>query len=303
MAVSKPTLVILAAGMGSRYGGLKQIDGVGPSEEGIIEYSIYDAIRAGFGKVVFVIRKDIEEPFREKFDGKFGDKIEVAYAFQGMDSYVPDDVDYTKREKPWGTTHAMLVAKEVTHEPFAVINADDYYGIEAFEKMASFLVAEADPQTFAMVGYVLHRTLSDHGTVNRGVTVVAEDYLLQDVNERLKIQRGDDTKVRYLGEDGHQYELADDSVVSMNFWGFHPAIFDRIEEGFAKFARENTDNPKAEYLIPELVDGMIKDGSATVKVLVSEDKWYGVTYQEDKPKVQEAFSMLVAENTYPSPLF
>ena len=300
---TKPTLVILAAGMGSRYGGLKQIDGVGPSEEGIIEYSIYDAIRAGFGKVVFVIRKDIEAPFREKFDGKFKDQIEVAYAFQGMDSYVPPGIDPSKREKPWGTSHAMLVAKEVTHEPFAVINADDYYGVEAFQKMASFLVAEADPETFAMVGYVLHRTLSDHGTVNRGVTVVAEDYLLRDVNERLKIQRGNDTKVTYLGEDGHRYELADDAVVSMNFWGFHPSIFDRLEKGFAQFAQDNVGNPKAEYLIPELVDGMIKDGTAQVKVLVSEDKWYGVTYQEDKPKVQEAFSMLVAENTYPSPLF
>ena len=300
---NKPTLVILAAGMGSRYGGLKQIDGVGPSEEGIIEYSIYDAIRAGFGKVVFVIRKDIEAPFREKFDGKFKDQIEVAYAFQGMDSYVPAGIDPDKREKPWGTSHAMLVAKEVVDEPFAVINADDYYGVEAFQKMASFLVAEADPETFAMVGYVLHRTLSDHGTVNRGVTVVAEDYLLRDVNERLKIQRGTDTKVTYLGEDGHRYELADDAVVSMNFWGFHPSIFDRLEKGFAEFARDNVGNPKAEYLIPELVDGMIKDGTATVKVLVSEDKWYGVTYQEDKPKVQNAFAMLVAENTYPSPLF
>ena len=191
----KPTLIILAAGMGSRYGGLKQIDGVGPSEEGIIEYSIYDAIRAGFGKVVFVIRKDIEAPFREKFDGKFGDKIEVAYAFQGMDSFVPDGVDHTKREKPWGTTHAVLVAKDIVNEPFAVINADDYYGIKGFEKMAGFLVADAEPDVFAMCGYVLHRTLSDHGTVNRGVAVVAEDYLLSDVNERLKIQRGGDKKV------------------------------------------------------------------------------------------------------------
>ena len=299
----KPTLVILAAGMGSRYGGLKQIDGVGPSEEGIIEYSIYDAIRAGFGKVVFVIRKDIEAPFREKFDGKFGDKIEVEYAFQGMDSYVPSDVDHTKREKPWGTTHAMLVAKDVVNEPFAVINADDYYGVKGFQKMASFLVAEASPDLFSMCGYVLHRTLSDHGTVNRGVAVVAEDYLLSDVNERLKIQRGTDNKVTYLGEDGHRYELGDQDVVSMNFWGFHPSIFDTIEKGFAQFARDNKDNPRAEYLIPEIIDQMIKNGEAKVKVLVSDDKWYGVTYQEDKPKVMEAFAMLVAENTYPTPLF
>ncbi len=299
----KPALVILAAGMGSRYGGLKQIDGVGPSEEGIIEYSIYDAIRAGFGKVVFVIRKDIEAPFREKFDGKFGDKIKVEYAFQGMDSFVPDDVDHTKREKPWGTTHAMLVARDVVDEPFAVINADDYYGVKGFQKMAGFLVADAAPDTFSMCGYVLHRTLSDHGTVNRGVAVVAEDYLLSDVNERLKISRGGDSKVTYLGEDGHRYELADNDVVSMNFWGFHPSIFDVIEKGFHNFARENKGNPRAEYLIPEVVDKMIKEGTAKVKVLVSDDKWYGVTYQEDKPKVQEAFAMLVAENTYPTPLF
>jgi dTDP-glucose pyrophosphorylase len=299
----KPTLVILAAGMGSRYGGLKQIDGVGPSEEGIIEYSIYDAIRAGFGKVVFIIRKDIEAPFREKFDGKFGDQIEVAYAFQGMDSYVPADVDHTQREKPWGTSHAMLVAKEVVKEPFAVINADDYYGTKAFAKMAKFLTEEASPELFSMVGYVLHRTLSDHGTVNRGVTEVSDDQMLKDVNERLKIKRGDDGKVTYLGDDDNRYELADDAVVSMNFWGFHPSIFNRIEADFQDFARDNQGKPRAEYLIPELVDGMIKEGSAKVKVLVSDDRWYGVTYQEDKPKVQAAFTKLVEDEVYPSPLF
>ena len=300
---TKPTLVILAAGMGSRYGGLKQIDGVGPSEEGIIEYSIYDAIRAGFGKVVFVIRKDIEAPFREKFDGKFKDQIKVEYAFQGMDSFVPDDVDHSQREKPWGTTHAVLVAKDVVNEPFAVINADDYYGVKGFQKMAGFLVADAQPDVFAMCGYVLHRTLSDHGTVNRGVAVVGEDYLLSDVNERLKIQRGENKQVTYLGEDGHRYELADKDVVSMNFWGFHPAVFERMEKDFHAFARDNKGNPRAEFLIPTIIDDMIKEGSAKVKVLVSDDKWYGVTYQEDKPKVQKAFALLVAENTYPSPLF
>ena len=301
--MSKPTLVILAAGMGSRYGGLKQIDGVGPSEEGIIEYSIYDAIRAGFGKVVFIIRKDIEAPFREKFDGKFGDQIEVTYAFQGIDSFVPADVDHTKREKPWGTTHAMLVAKDVCDEPFAVINADDYYGIKGFQKMADFLNNDVTPNVFSMVGYVLHRTLSDHGTVNRGVTLVGDDNKLVDVVERLKIGRGDDGQVSYLGDDEARHPLADDSVVSMNFWGFHPSIFATIEAGFQDFARQNTADPRAEYLIPELVDGMIKDGSASVEVLVSDDRWYGVTYQEDKPKVQKAFTQLVADKVYPTPLF
>lgn len=302
--MTKPTLVILAAGMGSRYGGLKQIDGVGPSEEGIIEYSIYDAIRAGFGKVVFIIRKDIEAPFREKFDGRFEDKIEVAYAFQGMDSFVPSDVDHTKREKPWGTTHAMLVAKDVCDEPFAVINADDYYGIKGFQKMADFLNNECSPTLFSMCGYVLHRTLSDHGTVNRGVAAVDENDLLVDVNERLKIERGADGIPAYVGDDdGKKYPLTDNDVVSMNFWGFHPSIFATIEAGFADFARANTDSPRAEYLIPELIDGMIKDGSAKVKVLVTDDKWYGVTYQEDKPKVQAAFTKLVDDEVYPSPLF
>lgn len=301
--MSKPTLVILAAGMGSRYGGLKQIDGVGPSEEGIIEYSIYDAIRAGFGKVVFIIRKDIEAPFREKFDGKFGDQIEVTYAFQGMDSFVPADVDHTKREKPWGTTHAMLVAKDVCDEPFAVINADDYYGIKGFQKMADFLNNDVTPTVFSMVGYVLHRTLSDHGTVNRGVTLVGDNNKLVDVVERLKIGRGDDGQVSYLGDDEARHPLADDSVVSMNFWGFHPSIFATIEAGFQDFARQNTADPRAEYLIPELVDGMIKDGSAQVEVLVSDDRWYGVTYQEDKPKVQKAFTQLVEDKVYPTPLF
>lgn len=301
--MTKPSLVILAAGMGSRYGGLKQIDGVGPSEEGIIEYSIYDAIQAGFGKVVFIIRKEIEAPFREKFDGKFGDQIEIAYAFQEMDSFVPDGIDPAKREKPWGTAHAMLVAKDIVNEPFAVINADDYYGQKAFQRIASFLVAEASPELHCMVGYVLHRTLSDHGTVNRGVTVASDDMLLKTVKERLKIQRGGDEKVTYLGEDGHRYELADNSLVSMNFWGFHPSIFERTQSMFDHFANSNIGSPRAEFLIPEVVDAMIEDGSAKFKVLESDDRWYGVTYQEDKPMVQKAFALLVDEGTYPSPLF
>ncbi|MEO0787093.1 MAG: sugar phosphate nucleotidyltransferase [Bacteroidota bacterium] len=300
--MQKPSLVILAAGMGSRYGGLKQIDGVGPHEEGIIEYSIYDAIQAGFGKVVFVIRKDIEAPFREKFDGKFGDQIEIAYAYQEMDSYVPSQIDHHKREKPWGTAHAMLVAEAVVNEPFAVINADDYYGQTAFKIMASFLMEEASPELYSMMGYVLHNTLSDHGTVNRGVAVVSEDGLLRSVHERLKIERIDGD-VSYLGDDGQRYGLKDKDVVSMNFWGFHPAIFDRTKTDFEHFAHENTEQPRAEMLIPKVVDDMINDGTARVKVLVSEDRWYGVTYQEDKDRVKAAFTKMVDEQTYPSPLF
>jgi len=301
--MSKPSLVILAAGMGSRYGGLKQIDGVGPAEEGIIEYSIYDAIRAGFGKVVFIIRKDIEAPFRAKFDGKFGDQIEIAYAFQERDSYVPAGVDHTEREKPWGTAHAMLVAKDVVQEPFAVINADDYYGAQAFAKIADFLTNEASPSLHCMVGYILHRTLSDHGTVNRGVTEADADLNLVTVKERLKIQRGDDGQVTYLGDDEARHFLADDSIVSMNFWGFHHSIFARNLSMFEEFAQAKVGQPRAEFLIPELVDAMIADGSARYKVLQSPDRWHGVTYQEDKPKVQAAFQEMVNAGTYPSPLF
>lgn len=289
--------------MGSRYGGLKQIDGVGPAEEGIIEYSIYDAIRAGFGKVVFIIRRDIEAPFKEKFSGLFGDRIEVEYAFQEMDSCLQPGQDASKREKPWGTAHAMLVARDVVNEPFAVINADDYYGVKAFQSMASFLVDECAPDLFSMVGYVLRNTLSDHGHVNRGVAAMDQDTMLTDVVERLKISRGDDGKVTYLGEDGHKYELSDENLVSMNFWGFHPSIFKRTQELFTEFVDAHVDQPRAEFLIPEVVDSMVKNGEAKVKVLRSDDLWYGVTYQEDKPKVQEAFALLVQENAYPSPLW
>ncbi|MEL6142005.1 MAG: sugar phosphate nucleotidyltransferase, partial [Bacteroidota bacterium] len=274
--MSKPSLVILAAGMGSRYGGLKQIDGVGPSEEGIIEYSIYDAIQAGFGKVVFIIRKDIEAPFREKFDGKFGDQIEIAYAFQEMDSYIPDGIDPTEREKPWGTAHAMLVAKEVVNEPFAVINADDYYGRQAFHTIVDFLTNEASPELHCMVGYILHRTLSDHGTVNRGVTEADADLNLVTVKERLKIMRGEDGVVTYLGDDEQRYPVADDSIVSMNFWGFHPSIFERTLTMFHEHANANIGKPRAEFLIPTVVDEMIADQSARCKVLQSADRWYGV---------------------------
>ncbi len=295
-------MVILAAGMGSRYGGLKQIDGVGPHEEGIIEYSIYDAIRAGFGKVVFVIRKDIEAPFKEKFSGRFGDQIVVDYAFQEMDSFVPDGIDPSFREKPWGTAHAMLVAEPVVDTPFAVINADDYYGVEAFHTMATFLTTDVRPDLYSMIGYVLRNTLSDHGTVNRGVATMDGDTLLTDVKERLKIQR-DNGKVTYLGEDGNRYDVSDESLVSMNFWGFHPSIFQATKDMFHQFVHDNGTAPKAEFLIPEVVDTLIKQGKAQVRVLRSEDKWYGVTYRDDKPKVQEAFAMLIKENVYPSPLF
>ena len=296
----KPTLVILAAGMGSRYGGLKQIDGVGPNEEPIIEYSIYDAIRAGFGKVVFIIRHDIEAAFKEVFAGKFEDKIEVDYVFQEADSFVPAGTDTAYREKPWGTAHAMLVAAPAVNEPFAVINADDYYGVEAFRTIHKFLTEDCTPEQHAMVGYILRNTLSEHGTVNRGVATAEEGYL-SGIIERLKIGYRDGGVSFLLDDEAHDLHI--DSIVSMNFWGFHPAIFDQTEKMFHDFVADTAGQPRAEFLIPEVVDELIKSVQAKVRVLTSEDRWYGVTYKEDKPMVVDAFKQLLAKNTYPQQLW
>lgn len=298
----QPTLVILAAGMGSRYGGLKQVDGVGPNEEAIIEYSIYDAIRAGFGKVVFIIRKDIEEAVRDKFAGKFDDKVAVDYVFQEPDSFLPEGVDPSYREKPWGTAHAMLVAKPAVETPFAVINADDYYGAEAFQTIHAFLTTDCAPDHHAMVGYILRNTMSDHGTVNRGVATADADGNLTNVVERLKIAKRDG-QATYLDDDGNPQPVEIDSVVSMNFWGFHPALFERTERMFHQFVHETAGQPKAEFLIPEVVDQMIQAGDGKCSVLTSNDKWYGVTYQEDKPMVVAAFQKLVADGVYPAKLW
>ena len=300
--IQKPSLVILAAGMGSRYGGLKQLDGVGPSQEVIIEYSIYDAIRAGFGKVVFVIRRDIEAAFREQIGSKFEDKIEIAYVFQEKDSDLPEGMSGEHREKPWGTGHAMLVAHTAVNEPFAVINADDYYGVDAFQTAAAFLVDQCKPDTFAMVGYELMNTLSSYGHVNRGVATMDANTLLTDVEERLKIEQSAD-QVSYLGEDGNRHQLAKDSIVSMNFWCLHPEVFVETMRQFHDFVHSHKDEPKAEFLIPTVVDHMIKTDAAHVKVLQSKDRWYGVTYRDDKPSVVKAFSSLVSDKVYPSPLW
>lgn len=298
----KPTLLILAAGMGSRYGGLKQVDAVGPAGETIIEYSIYDAINAGFGKVVFVIRKEIEGPFKEKIGNQFEGKIAIEYAFQEFDSPVEGISEFPERLKPWGTAHAVLVADGLINEPFAVINADDYYGIDGFKSMADFLINDCTPKTQSMIGYVISNTLSDHGTVNRGVAAMDDRHMLTAVNERLKIKRIDGV-IHYQGDDGKPYPLKDKDLVSMNFWGFHPSLFDDIRKDFIQFVADNKENPKAEFFIPLFVDNYINDGRIEVKVLVSEDRWYGVTYQEDKPIVQNAFTKLVAEGRYPAPLW
>ncbi|MEL6945426.1 MAG: sugar phosphate nucleotidyltransferase [Bacteroidota bacterium] len=299
----KPTLVILAAGMGSRYGGLKQIDAIGASGEAIIEYSIYDAIRAGFGKVVFVIRKSIEEPFKAKFAGKFEDKIEVEYVFQELDSPVAGLTEFPPREKPWGTGHAVLVAKDAVNEPFAVINADDYYGVEAYQQMADFLTKDCAADHYSMIGYTLRQTLSDHGHVNRGICTTDENSYLQSVFEATKIQRGADGRVFFINDAGEQESLDETALVSMNFWGFHPSYFDALEQDFRAFVAQNADKPRAELYIPTVVNRQLGANEVKLSVIPNDERWYGVTYQEDKPVVVKAFNKMVDDEIYPNPLW
>ena len=298
----KPTLLILAAGIGSRYGGLKQADSVGPSGEAIIEYSIYDAIRAGFGKVVIVIRKSIEHDFKEKFGGKFDDLITVEYAFQELDTPIEGIDFFPERKKPWGTGHAMLVAKDKIKEPFLVINADDFYGFTAFQKMAEFLSHRCSPRHMGMVGYWLKNTLSENGSVSRGVCETDEKDLLTTVNERTKIIRETDKNIYYFEGDKKTY-LADDSVVSMNFWGYHPSVFEETRKMFVQFVKDNQNNPTAEFYIPTIANTLIENGKVDFTVMTTRDQWYGVTYQEDKQTVQNAFWALTTIGAYPSSLW
>lgn len=296
--MGKPTLLVLAAGMGSRYGGLKQLDEIGPNGETIIEYSVYDAIRAGFEKVVFVIRAEFEEAFRQKITTKFDSKIEVHFAYQAVNSPIDGVELKTDRLKPWGTAHAVLVADEVIDAPFAVINADDYYGVEAYKSMHQFLSNDARPDLYCLIGYVMKNTLSDNGHVNRGVCVVDENKYLSGMNERLKIQRDEDGVVRY--QDGEaRVALSDEDIVSMNMFGFHQDVFKTIKTGFLEFAKANTEDPKAEYFIPLVVNEMIEDGSMQMEVIPSNDKWYGVTYREDKDEVTAALRGITDAGAYP----
>ena len=247
----KPTLLILAAGMGSRYGGLKQIDGIGPNNEPIIEYSIYDAIKAGFRKIVFVIREEFDAAFREIFDA-FSDRIEIEYVYQPVNFKV-EGLSLVERTKPWGTSHAVLVAKDVINEPFAVINADDYYGANSFKIMADFLSNECSSSNMSMLGYVLENTLSENGTVNRGVCEVDSKNNLIEVNEREKLARKGERVEYNIGSEEPSGEVDQKSYVSMNYWGFHPSIFKDIEEGLHNFMKENSNSPTAEYYIPNIV--------------------------------------------------
>ena len=297
----KPTLLILAAGMGSRYGGLKQIDGIGPNEEPIIEYSIYDAINAGFGKIVFVIRKEFDEAFKSRFE-QFRSKINIEYVYQPVNFKV-DGIDNIERIKPWGTSHAVLVAKEVINEPFAVINADDYYGSGSFKLMSNFLVNDCSESKMSMIGYTLDNTLSDHGTVNRGVCDVDQNNYLIEVNERVKLAMQDGKVLYNLGSDEPTGTVDAKSSVSMNYWGFHPSIFEHIEKGLHSFMKNNNQNPTAEYYIPEIVTEMIVSKKMVVCVIPTDDNWFGVTYKEDKQMAIETINKHISDGIYPETLW
>lgn len=302
--MTKPTLLVLAAGMGSRYGSLKQIDPVGPSGETIIDYSIYDAKRAGFGKVVFIIRKSFEQDFKEIFISKLQPHIPVEYVFQEIEN-VPEGITFSaERTKPWGTAHAILMAKNIIHEPFAVINGDDFYGADAFITMADYLNSlTAGQQTnYSLVGYKVGNTMSENGTVSRGVCLENANENLVSVTERTNIQYVNGG-IAYQEADGIPVFLDPETPVSMNFWGFTPEYFKQTESLFIDFIKSNGDSPKAEFYIPTAIDKLINSSQASVKVLKSSAKWFGVTYKEDKPLVIEKLAKLIQTGVYPAQLW
>jgi choline kinase len=298
----QPTLVILAAGMASRYGSMKQIQSFGPSGETIMDYSIYDAIKAGFGKVVFIIRKDFAENFKNIFEPKLKGRIATDYVYQSLDSYIGNNQVPADRTKPWGTAHAVLCCKDAVKEPFAVINADDFYGSDAFQKAYDFLTTQVNDNTQCIIGYELKRTLSENGSVSRGVCEVDENGNLVSISERTKIYRNEQGKITYEDESG-LHEVSEDSKVSMNFWGFDPAIFPITEKLFHEFIDENINNPKAEFFIPIVADKYSKSGMGVIKVIPTSSQWFGVTYKEDAPSVQASIDKLVESGEYPNNLW
>lgn len=300
----KPTLFVLAAGMGSRYGGLKQLDGLGPNGETIMDYSIFDAIRGGFGKIVFVIRKDFEEDFRKKIISKYENHIPVEVVFQSIDKLPEGFTCPAERVKPWGTNHAVLMGKEVIREPFAVINADDFYGRDSFAVIGKFLseLPEGAKNTYCMVGFRVGNTLSESGTVARGICSTDENRHLTTVVERTEIMRINGV-VSYKDENGEWVGIEDNTPVSMNMWGFTPDYFNCSEEYFIDFLKENIDKPKAEYYIPLMVNKLINDGTATVEVLDTTSRWFGVTYAADRQGVVDKLQALADSGEYPSKLF
>jgi NDP-sugar pyrophosphorylase family protein len=298
----KPTLLVLAAGLGTRYGGLKQIDAIGPYGQTIIDYSLYDGIRAGFGKVVFVIRHYFEEAFREKVSNKFRDFADMAFAYQELEAGLDGFPLPPQREKPWGTGHAILVSREVIRGPFAVVNADDYYGRSSLQKMVKFLTGTAGPNDYAMVGYTLKNTLSEHGTVARGVTECDQRMFLQRVVERKKIEKTA-AGIRYFDPDGTPHPLTGDEIVSMNLWGFQPSIFEFLQSQFARFLAEHGREKNSELYIPFVIDELVTGGMATVKVLHTEEPWFGVTYRADKALAAACMRQLIDQGIYPERLW
>ena len=302
----KTTLVVMAAGIGSRFGGgIKQLEPVGPSGEIIMDYSVYDAMQAGFDKVVFIIRKDLEKDFREIIGNRMEKIVETAYAFQELDDLPAGFQRPEGRTKPWGTGQAILCCKDLVQEPFAVINADDYYGKEAFVKVHDYLAGEhpaCGKMDFCMAGFQLGNTLSENGGVTRGICSMNEDGHLTKVTETKNIVKTPEGAA-VKGEDGRLTSVAADCPVSMNMWGFTPEIFEVLENGFAEFLKNLSDPMKGEYLIPTIVDGLIQEQKANVTVLESRDKWFGVTYKEDKPAVVRSFRELIDAGVYREKLF
>lgn len=297
----KPTLLILAAGMASRYGSMKQIDTFGPNGETIIDYSIYDAIKAGFGKVVFIIREEFAENFKSIFEPKLKGKIEINYVFQSFDLKPFGINQKIERAKPWGTAHAVLAAKDTIKEPFCVINADDFYGFDSYKKMYDFLSKDANDTHFSMIGYQIDKTLSEYGSVSRGVCMVDPNGNLSEINERTKVYFKNKTIV--YEENGQEVSIDSHTYVSMNFWGFTPKIFELSTAMFKEFALANAGNPKSEFFITLVSDALIKTKLVSFKVIPTQNKWFGVTYKEDRPIVQKSIDQLVEEGVYPKNLW
>ncbi|MEI6604609.1 MAG: sugar phosphate nucleotidyltransferase [Verrucomicrobiota bacterium] len=301
----QPTLLVLAAGMGSRYGGLKQIDPMGPNGETVLDYSVFDAIRAGFGRVIFIIREDFAEAFRHGIGSRFAGRIEVDYAFQRLDDVPAPFTVPAGRSKPWGTTHAVRAARSLVKEPFAVINADDFYGRDAYQRAASFLTqtpADDGKTHYAMIGYPLVNTLSEHGDVNRGICSTSPDALLTGVEEYVNILREADGIVRGIALDGQRKPIAENGPVSMNFWAFGPGVFAQIEDGFSQFMAAHGQAEKSEYYIPTIVDYLIRSGQADCTVIPTTSHWFGVTYPDDKPHVVASIQHLITTGEYPERL-
>jgi len=297
----KPTLVILAAGMASRYGSMKQIEGFGPAGETIMDYSIYDAIKAGFGKVVFIIREEFADNFKAIIEPRWKGKVELDYVFQHLDRFTEHCEVPAERTKPWGTAHAVMCAMEAVHEPFAVINADDFYGRDGFVKACEFLTTDCNDSTYAIIGYELLKTLSDNGTVNRGVCQVDENGNLSAIAERLNVSMKEGKIV--CEDDQQPRELPLNTSVSMNFWCFSTSIFDYSRKLFNQFLDENILKPKAEFFIPIVADRFINDGVGVIRVIPTSAQWFGVTYKEDAPEVKKSLDTLIASGEYPASLW